>query len=65
MNKKKKVWLLFDGRYTSTPDRAICYESCETLSEARQNAKDYGDDTVVVEADENESNGEISNLKVV
>ena len=47
---KTKIWMLFDGRYRTDKDRAICYEVCETLKEAKENANDYGDDTVIVEA---------------
>lgn len=39
---------LFDGRYPTNPDRAICFEVCETLEEARENRLGWGDDTVIV-----------------
>jgi len=45
----EKLWILFDGRYRTDEDRAVCYEVCETLKEAKENAGDYGDDTVIVE----------------
>ena len=44
-----KVWMLFDGRYRTDEDRAVCYESCDTLKEAYNNVDDYGGDTVIVE----------------
>jgi hypothetical protein len=49
--KTRKVWLLFDGRYRTDEDRAICYEVCDSLKEANENADDYGDDTVIVECE--------------
>lgn len=45
-----KQWMLFDGRYRTQNDDAICYEVCDSLKEAKENAIDYGDDTVIVEA---------------
>lgn len=39
---------LRDGRYYTDPDRAVCYEVCDTLKEARKTAPDYGTDTVIV-----------------
>lgn len=53
MNREqtKKVWMLFDGRYRTDEDRATCYEVCESLREAKNSAKDYGNDTVIVEGD--------------
>lgn len=59
----RKQWMLFDGRYRSDEDRATCYECCETLKEARMSAKDYGDDTVIVEAEVED--GVIKNTKIV
>jgi hypothetical protein len=47
----KKQWLLFDGRYRTDEDRAICFEVCDSLDEAQKTAPDYGDDTVIVEFD--------------
>ncbi len=47
----KKVWLLFDGRYKTDQDNAVCFEACETLKEAKKNAKEYGNDTVIVETE--------------
>lgn len=60
---KIKIWMLFDGRYRTDEDRAVCYEVCETLKEAKENANDYGDDTVIVEAFE--ENNVISESKIV
>ena len=60
---KTKIWMLFDGRYRTDEDRAVCYEVCETLKEAKENADDYGDDTVIVEAVE--ENNIISGSKIV
>lgn len=60
---KTKIWMLFDGRYRNDEDRAVCYEVCETLKEAKENADDYGDDTVIVEAVE--ENNVISGSKIV
>lgn len=60
---KTKIWLLFDGRYITDKDRSVCYEVCETLKEAKENANDYGDDTVIVEAVK--VNNVISGSKIV
>ena len=60
---KTKIWMLFDGRYRTDEDRAVCYEVCETLKEAKENADDYGDDTVIVEAEEEDNL--ISGSKIV
>lgn len=60
---KTKFWLLFDGRYRTDEDRAVCYEVCDTLNEAKENADDYGDDTVIVEAVE--ENNVISDSKII
>lgn len=60
---KTKIWMLFDGRYRADEDRAVCYEVCETLKEAKENADDYGNDTVIVEAVE--ENNVISDSKIV
>lgn len=55
--------MLFDGRYRTHEDRAVCYEVCETLIEAKENADDHGDDTVIVEAIE--ENNIISASKII
>lgn len=47
--KSNTVFVLYDGRYTTNPDDAIVYEVCETLREAKENSRDYGTDTVIVE----------------
>lgn len=41
---------LYDGRYLTDPDSAICFEVCESLEEAMQEKDNYGTDTVVVKA---------------
>ena len=50
--KVKYLYLLFDGRYRTDEDRAVCFELCETLKEAKQNAPSYGTDTVIVRCEE-------------
>ena len=60
---KGKIWMLFDGRYRADEDSAVCFECCDTLQEVRENADDYGNDTVIVEG-ETEGN-EILNSKIV
>lgn len=60
---KNKIWMLFDGRYRTDEDIAVCYEVCDTLKEAKENANDYGNDTVIVEAIE--KNNIISDSKIV
>jgi len=61
--QNEKVWLLYDGRYRTDEDSAVCYEMCETLKEANTNAKDYGEDTVIVEAET--KGNEIINSKII
>jgi hypothetical protein len=61
--KTEKLFMLFDGRYRTEPDRAICLEFCKSLNEAKENATEYGDDTVIVSADGN--NGELSNFNIL
>ena len=51
MAETVKTWLLFDGRYRTDEDRAMCLEMCDSLEEAKGNAPDYGNDTVIVEYD--------------
>ena len=58
-----KVWILYDGRYYSNPDRASIYEVCDSLKEARENKNDYGTDTVIVECDDDGEN--VTNSKIV
>jgi hypothetical protein len=57
-------YYLFDGRYRTKPYRAILFEVCETLSEAKENAPDYGDDTVIVEMAEHPNNT-VSVIKII
>ena len=63
MAKNNKIWMLFDGRYRTDEDKAMCYEVCETLKEAKKNADDYGNDTVIVEGETFEN--EIKNSKII
>ena len=58
-----KIWMLFDGRYRTDEDRSVCFEICKTLKEAKDNADDYGDDTVIVEGEI--LGNKISNLKII
>jgi hypothetical protein len=53
MSKKKteKKYLLYDGRYRTDEDKAVCYEMCDSLKEANENKDDYGTDTVIVECE--------------
>lgn len=44
-------YFLYDGRYRTNEDKSCCYEVCRTLNEAKKSAKEYGDDTVIVECD--------------
>lgn len=41
-------FMLFDGRYLADEDSTMCLNVCDTLSEAKEVAPDYGDDTVIV-----------------
>lgn len=63
MKENKKCWMLFDGRYRTDEDKATCHLFCDTLKEAKQNADDYGDDTVIVEAEI--MDGMIINSKII
>lgn len=45
---RKRVYVIYDARYKTNPDRATVMETCDTLGEARRNAPDYGDDCVIV-----------------
>ena len=58
-----KKYFLYDGRYRTDEDRAMCYEVCETLKEAKKSTKDYGDDTVIVESEIKENN--IINFRII
>lgn len=46
--KLKTKYALYDGRFLENPYVSCCYETCETLKEARKNRKEYGDDTIIV-----------------
>lgn len=58
-----KNWFLYDSIYRTNPFRAVCFEVCDSLKEAEENAPYYGDDTVIVEYDIVE--GHMANPKVV
>ena len=61
--KTKKYYLLFDGRYRTDEDSAVCFEVCETLKEAKESCEDYGTGTVIVEMTEKEN--ELTNPKII
>ena len=61
--KNVKTWLLFDGRYLTSPDDAVCFEMCDTLREAKRNKSDYGNDTVIVQFDD--ECGNLINPKII
>lgn len=44
------IYILYDGRYRTNPDRATCFEVCDSEFEARDTANEYGNDTVIVKA---------------
>lgn len=46
---KLKDYAIYDSRYSTDPDRAVCFEICDTLKEARESKDDYGDGSVIVE----------------
>ncbi|WKZ19755.1 MAG: hypothetical protein QY310_04140 [Candidatus Jettenia sp. CY-1] len=61
MNKEHK-FLLMDGRAWFDVDKAVVFEVCDSIEEARENKKTYGD-AVVVKA---EAKGDqLSNLKPI
>lgn len=41
-------YFIYDSRYLVDPDRAIVYEVCDTLKEARENAREYGNNNIIV-----------------
>lgn len=41
-------YALYDSRYITNPDRAICYTTADTLKEARHDKKNSFDDAVIV-----------------
>lgn len=47
----QKMWLLFDGRYRTDPDRAMVMTTADSLEEAQEDISMFGDDTVIVEYD--------------
>lgn len=50
----KKAYLIYDARYRYDEDAATVFEVCDTVDEAEDNHKDYGNDTVIVEYDMDE-----------
>ena len=42
------IYLIYDGRYHSDPDRAMVLESCTTKSEAMESLKHWPSDSVLV-----------------
>lgn len=42
------AFMLYDGRYLTDENKAVCYEVCDSIEEARESKNDYGDDTVIV-----------------
>lgn len=50
-NKNTKIWLIYDARYKTDEEKAICLEVCSSLGEARTSLTDYGSGAVLVEAD--------------
>ena len=59
----EKKYLIYDSRYRTNPDKAICFDVCDTLKEAEKNIAEYGDNNVVVEYEVNGK--EIINPKIV
>lgn len=50
---QKKDWFaIYDSRFSINPERSTVFEVCETLKEARINAKEYGDNNVIVKVNE-------------
>jgi len=41
-------YLIFDGRYHFDRDRALVLDTCETLKEAKQAVKSFGDAVIVL-----------------
>ena len=51
MSKIKIDFNVYDSRYLTDPEKAICLEAgCETLNEARKAAKKYGENNVIERA---------------
>jgi hypothetical protein len=49
MNKYQ--YILFDGRYLTEPNDASVYSVEHTLKAAKETAKEYGEDTVIVKVE--------------
>ena len=60
-----KHYLIYDGRYLVDPQKAYVIEVCDTLKEARKSVKDYGDDSVIVEAELNDTELTFINKKII
>ncbi len=41
-------YALYDSRYLTNPDRAICYTVADTLKEARHDKKNSFEDAIIV-----------------
>lgn len=52
MNKDKLLvtYQIYDSRYYENPDRAVCFEVCDTLREAQRSRNDYGNNNIIVES---------------
>ena len=44
----KVVYAIYDARYLTDEDTAICFDVCDTLKEVREVMNDYGNDVVIV-----------------
>jgi hypothetical protein len=44
------LYELYDSRYTSDKDRAICYSVCESLAEAKKEKKEMFPDAIIVKS---------------
>jgi len=60
--EKHYLYLLYDGRYYSQPDRASVLTVSETLKEARDDQRDFPDSVIVKCKDEN---GLLTNHEIV
>ncbi len=60
----KKIYLLFDSRYNTDPDRATCLTVSDTLKEAKSDRKEmFSKNDVIVEYDD--YRGALTNPKIV
>ena len=44
------MYLIMDGRAHTDIDRALVMECCDTLKEAKKNAREYGEDSCIVDS---------------